>query len=555
MSHVITQPCCNDGGCVAACPVNCIHPTPDEPGFATAEMLYVDPDTCIDCGACVPECPVDAIVPDDALTVTETVFLDINAAYYRDHDVRDGLVPFRPYRPAGVSAPIRVAVVGSGPAGLYTAKELLTESNVHVDVLDRLPTPLGLIRSGVAPDHGATKRVGETLEEVAASPRFRYLLGVEVGPHVTAAALADAYSAVVYAHGASAPKSLGIEGEALAGSISSTEFVAWYNGHPDYAHRRFDLSGERVVVVGNGNVALDVARILLSDPDVLARTDIADHALEALRERSVREVVLLGRRGPADAAFTIGELAGLADLSGVDVVVDDPAPDSDRLGSLDDVTAAKVELLHDFAARTARPENRRLVFRFHTRITEMLGDDRGRVRTLRVTVGGAPDELDTSLVVRSIGYAGEPLDGLPFDDAGGTVPNREGRVVDPATGEVIPGKYVAGWIKRGSRGGIGANRRCGEETARAVLDDAAVGVLAPRATDPDIATDAVRRGATVVDGAAWKRIDAAERAAGRRAGRPRVKLTDLDALIGAAGRSPGGDPVGALSYPDNKERT
>ncbi|SIR92653.1 FAD-dependent oxidoreductase [Williamsia sterculiae] len=534
MSHVITQPCCNDASCIAACPVNCIHPTPDERDFTSAEMLYIDPATCIDCGACVPECPVEAIVPETDLAAEQSVFLDINAAYYRDHDVRDGLVPFRPRRDTQVREPIRVAVVGSGPAGLYTAEELLTEPNVHVDVLDRLPTPLGLIRFGVAPDHASTKLAGEALHEVTSSPRFRYLLGVEVGRDITAAELVEAYSAVVYAHGAAAPKSLGIDGEELRGSISSTEFVAWYNGHPDYADRTYDLSDERVVLVGNGNVALDVARILLADPEVLGRTDIADHALHVLRRSAVREVVLIGRRGPAEAAFTIGELAALAELDGVDVSVETGGRGG-GVRTADALTTAKTDLLRDLAGRPAGSGARRLVFRFHTRPTAILGDEDGGVRGVQVVDGDSAATLSTSLVIRSIGYTGEPLDGLPFDDALGIVPNVGGRVLDPATDGPLAAHYVAGWIKRGPRGGIGTNRRCGQETARAVLDDAAAGTLTPRSADTDIADLATRRGATVLDGAAWGRIDAVERAAGREARRPRVKMTDLRTLITAAG--------------------
>ncbi|NMO04677.1 FAD-dependent oxidoreductase [Gordonia sp. TBRC 11910] len=523
MSHVITASCCNDAGCVAACPVNCIHPTPDEPDFATAEMLYVDPATCIDCGACVSECPVDAIVPAAQLPTDAAAFIDINAAYYRDHDVRGGLVPFRPAVRAQVPSTTRVAIVGSGPAGMYTAKELLAQPNIEVDVIDRLPTPLGLIRSGVSPDHQSTKKVGAVLDSIAASPRVRYLLGVDVGTHVSSEELAEGYHAVVYAHGAFAPKSLGLNGEELPGSVSSSDFVGWYNGHPDFADHRFDLSGERAVIVGNGNVALDIARVLLTDPDDLALTDIADDALKALRESAIREVVVLGRRAASDAAYTVGELAALAGLRDVDVIVDEPLPRS----AGDALVQSKIDVLRTLSART-RGGGRRLVFRFGTTPTAILGVD--HVTGLDVA-DGTP--IASSLLIRAIGYAGQPIGGVPFDTTTGTVPHRDGRIVDPTSGEWLRGRYVAGWIKRGSRGGIGANRRCAEETARSLLDDAAAGLLTAAST-LDVAELARGRGATVVDAQGWRRIDAAERSAGVAAGRVRVKMTDFDELLTVA---------------------
>ncbi|BDD84775.1 putative ferredoxin/ferredoxin--NADP reductase [Tsukamurella pulmonis] len=548
MSHLITQSCCNDAACVPACPVNCIHPTPEEPEFATAEMLYIDPATCIDCGACVPECPVDAIVPDTALTSANERFRGINAEYFRDHDVRAGVLPFRASEPPRVRESARVAVVGAGPAGLYTAQELLAEPNVEVDVIDRLPTPLGLIRAGVAPDHQATKKVGTALDAIARSPRFRYLLGVEVGRHVSPAELAEIYSAVVYAHGAADPKSLGIPGEDLPSSVSSTEFVAWYNGHPDYADRVFDLSGERAVVVGNGNVALDVARILLTDPDDLAKTDIADHALERLRESAVREVVLLGRRGPAEIACTIGELAALGSRSDIDFVIENTAPvegGSAREidGSRDADLHPKLTLLRALAADCDDgTRRRRIVFRFHSRPVTIQGTAEGGVTGIEVedTAGTArsdtpksdPVIIETPLVVRSIGYTGRPLAGLPFDTSRGVVPNHEGRVLDGASGAPLPGQYVAGWIKRGSQGGIGTNRRCGEETARSILSDLASD---PRpAQQTDLVEIVAARDASVIDVRGWESIDSAERAEGATAGRPRVKITDRGALHAAA---------------------
>ncbi|MEJ9080414.1 MULTISPECIES: FAD-dependent oxidoreductase [Gordonia] len=520
MSHVITQSCCNDAGCVAACPVNCIHPTPDEPAFATADMLYVDPATCIDCGACVPECPVDAIVHADALRPNQQVFVDINAAYYRDHDVRDGLVPFRPAPPTRVHSPARVAVVGAGPAGLYAAAELLTEPNVHVDVIERLPTPLGLIRAGVAPDHPSTKKAGDVLDSTTSSPRFRYLLGIDVGVHVTPDDLSSSYDAVVFAHGAPVSKTVGVPGEDRAGYIGSGDFVAWYNGHPDAAGLAVDLSADRAVVIGNGNVALDVARVLLADPDALATTDIADHALDALRSSAVREVVILGRRGPANAAFTVGEVAALVDLP-ADIVVGDP------VGDESDADNSAVALLRTLVDTRTRSHDRRLVFRFDTTPRAVLGDR--SVTGLEVDHDGSADVIETGLIIGAVGFRGAQLDGLPFDSGAGTVPHRDGRVVDAESGEIVAGQYVAGWIKRGARGGIGANRRCAEETARSVIDDLAT--RTDRRVGNDVVALAERNGACVIDADGWRRIDAAERTAGSAEGRPRIKIADVSDLL------------------------
>ncbi len=523
MPHVITQSCCNDAGCVAACPVNCIHPTPDEPEFATAEMLYIDPATCIDCGACIPECPVDAIAPDAELSGNRRRFLSINADYYTDHDVRAGLVPIRPRVTANRRETTRVAIVGAGPAGFYAAERLLREPNVRIDLIDRLPTPYGLVRAGVAPDHASTKKVTDTFASVAASPRFRYLLGVEVGRHVFPAELARAYTAVVYAHGASAVRSLGIPGEDHPGSVSSTEFVGWYNGHPDHADRRYDLSGERAVVIGNGNVALDVARVLLTDQAQLATTDIADHALQALRRSNIREVVVLARRGPAEAAYTVGELATMADIPGVDVVCEPTAiPDET---ATDSVTRAKILLLREFSTAPRSGGDRRVVFRFHTTPAALIGGADG-VRAVE-TAGG--ERIPTGLVIRAIGYRGRPIEGIPFDHDRGIVPNEAGRIAG------MPGRYVAGWIKRGSRGGIGANRVCGEQTALSIIEDLRAGSLDGRPAEHlDIRALAAERGATVIDLSGWNRIDTAESAAGSETGRERVKLTTIDALTQAA---------------------
>jgi ferredoxin--NADP+ reductase len=310
MPHVITQSCCNDGSCVFACPVNCIHPSPDEPGFATSEMLYIDPVACVDCGACVSACPVGAIAPETRLEPKQLPFVEINASFYPERPANVKLPPtskLAPVIPApevrARRRPLRVAIVGSGPAAMYAADELLTQHGVHVNVFEKLPTPYGLVRAGVAPDHQNTKRVTGLFDQVAGHRRFRFFLNVEIGRHLSHADLLAHHHAVLYAVGAPDDRRLDIDGMGLPGTGTATELVAWINGHPDFTDLPVDLGHERVVIIGNGNVALDVARVLASDPDDLARTDISDRALETFRSSAVREVVIAARRGPAQSAL------------------------------------------------------------------------------------------------------------------------------------------------------------------------------------------------------------------------------------------------------------
>ncbi|MGB3441013.1 MAG: FAD-dependent oxidoreductase [Actinophytocola sp.] len=480
MAFAITQTCCSDASCVAVCPVNCIHPTPDEPDFGTTDMLYVDPRTCIDCGACADACPVDAIFPVDALTAALTSYTDINAAYYADRPLAADPSPnfhawgqptFHRVIPSDL-APLSVAVVGTGPAGMYAVEDLLLHTNASVTLIDRLPVAGGLIRFGVAPDHPSTKRIGEVFSRYHTHPRLRLKLGVEVGRDVTAEQLAGRHDAVIYAVGASGARDLGIPGEDLPGSLAATTVVGWYNGHPDVRADAVDLSAERVVVVGTGNVALDVARLLTTDPAKLTGTSIAPHALAALRSSKVREVVLLGRRGPGDAAYTTPELRALTGQNEVELVVDAHDP---RVGSAIDAggEGGKAGLLREVRRETvdwsAPPPHgrRRIVFRFHSAPRSVVGDR--QVRGLRVSGAADDQEITTGQVVRAVGYRGTPLPGLPFDHDSGRIPNTEGRV--------RPGTYVVGWVKRGSTGGIGANRSCAAETVGALLDDAAAGLL------------------------------------------------------------------------------
>ncbi|MFJ1720224.1 FAD-dependent oxidoreductase [Streptomyces sp. NPDC088244] len=540
MTYAITQTCCNDATCVAVCPVNCIHPTPRERAFGSTEMLYVDPRSCIDCGACADACPVDAIFPVDALPAGQQEYAAINAAYFAGQEPEQGdtgpnfhrwsAPSFERGLPSGF-APIRVAVVGTGPAGMYAAEDLLLHTNAEVTLVDRLPVAGGLVRYGVAPDHPATKKVGDAFARFHTHPRVRMHLGVEIGKDITAAELAAHHDAVIYAVGASTDRRIGIPGEDLPGSISATSFVAWYNAHPEVAPDAVDLSSERVVVAGNGNVALDVARILVADPSALAGTDIADHALATLRASKVREVVLLGRRGPEHAAYSASELLALSHLPGVDLVVDgrDPRTGATIDGSAEDGKAALLRGLSRETVDWSRPPapGRRIVFRFHSAPVRVLGDD--TVRAVRVTGDQGELDLPAGTLLRAVGYRGLPVPGLPFDEATGTVPHRGGRV----TG--LPGTYVVGWIKRGPSGGIGANRACAAETVGTLLDDAVAGALPAPEPAPKAFHRLVRsRSRHVVDARGLAAIDRAELARGRDGGRPRVKFGTVPELVAAA---------------------
>jgi ferredoxin--NADP+ reductase len=502
MPHVVTQSCCGDASCVYACPVNCIHPTPDEPDFLTSDMLYIDPVACVDCGACVTACPVDAIVPHDRLPESQEPFASINEAFYRDGRVRPLLAPHVP--PLTVSAgrePLDVAIVGTGPAAMYAADELLTVPGARVTMYERLSVPYGLARTGVAPDHVRTRQVGDLFDRIAAQDGIRIVHGTQVGRDVTHQDLLDRHHAVVYAVGASADRRLDVPGRDLPGTATATEFVAWYNGHPDHAGRRFDLSHERAVIVGNGNVALDVARILTADPEHLAGTSIAPRALEALRDGRVQEVVIVARRGVAHSAFTLPELVGLMQLTGIDLVLDsadldtglDTGPDTGT-GALGHAAAQKLRMLRELAERPATGNGKRIVLRYLASPLAIVGDDRVRgvelVRNAyvpgsgdRVEPTGERETLDAGLVLSSIGYRGTAVPGVPFDEARAVIPNSGGRVLTEPGGAVLPGVYATGWIKRGPTGFIGTNKQDAMETVRHLVEDYSEGRLrAPRAS-------------------------------------------------------------------------
>lgn len=446
--------------------------------------------------------------------------------------------------------PYHVAIVGSGPSGFFAAASLLKAADgsedidIAVDMLEMLPTPWGLVRSGVAPDHPKIKSISKQFEKTSQDPRFRFFGNISVGEHVQADELAERYDAVVYAVGAQSDRALNIPGEDLPGSIAAVDFVGWYNAHPNFEEATPDLSGSRAVVVGNGNVALDVARILVTDPDVLGLTDIADHALDSLRPCGVDEVVVIGRRGPLQTAFTTLELRELGDLDNVDVIVD-PA----QLEGVSDEDAAaagktakqNINVLRDYAKRDPRPGHRRIVLRFMTSPIEIKGDDRverivlGRNELVtddngRVSANdtGEREELPVQLVVRSVGYRGVPTPGLPFDEKTATIPNSGGRV------EGSRNEYVVGWIKRGPTGVIGTNKKDSQETVDTLLADlSGADGLADFPGDhaEKLADWLASRQPKLVTSAHWDLIDAHERAAGEPHGRPRVKLPSLAKLL------------------------
>ena len=491
MPHVITQSCCSDGSCVYACPVNCIHPSPDEPGFATAEMLYIDPVACVDCGACVSACPVGAIAPDTRLEPKQLPFIELNASFYPKPEGKlpptSKLAPVieAPMVRPRSDGPLTVAIVGSGPAAMYAADELLTQRGVRVNVFERLPTPYGLVRAGVAPDHQSTKRVTKLFDKVTKLPGFTFYLNVDVGSDVTHADLLAHHHAVLYAVGAPNDRRLDIDGMGLPGTGTATEMVAWINGHPEFTDLPVDLSHERVVVIGNGNVAFDVARILTTDPDVLARTDISDHALATLRGSRVSEVVIAARRGPVHSAFTLPELIGLT--SACDVVLDGADHDrvvSDLATATDALTRNKLEILSKLGDASAPATRPRIRLAYQLTPTRIVGEQ--RVEGVEFTVTGTDEvcRVDAGLVLTSIGYRGKPIRDLPFDDDTAVVPNDGGRVIDPESGETVRGSYVAGWIKRGPTGFIGTNKSCAGETVHNLVADYNAGMLTEPSSRP-----------------------------------------------------------------------
>jgi ferredoxin--NADP+ reductase len=435
---------------------------------------------------------------------------------------------------------LRVAVVGAGPSGFYTTDQLL-DAGFDVDLLDVLPTPFGLVRTGVAPDHPKIKSVTRIYEKTAGKPGFRFFGGVELGRHISRDELRERYHAVVYAVGTATDNRLGIEGEDRPGSVAAIQFVAWYNGHPNFAGHNFDLSGQRGVVIGNGNVAIDVARMLVLDRDELAPTDTADHAIRGFGSATMRDVVILGRRGPAHAAFTNPELRELGELKRADVIVDPVDLEGVEVTADMSPTARRnVEILRDYAARRPSGRTHRIALRFLRSPVEVLGDEPGApVRGLRIMKNrmeadravptGEEEVIECGLVVRSIGYRGQPLPGVPFDDARGVIANDGGRVTNE-DGRVLPGEYAVGWIKRGPSGVIGTNKKDSADTTAKIIEDAHAGRLnqPPGETDPEAVAAWL---ATTVPGLVtwegWEAIDAHETRLGAAHGRPRVKVVSV----------------------------
>jgi ferredoxin--NADP+ reductase len=445
--------------------------------------------------------------------------------------------------------PYRVAVVGSGPAGFYAAGALLASGGprFEVDLIDRLPTPWGLVRLGVAPDHPNIKAVSRAFEKIAQVPGFRFLGNVEIGRDVSHEELADRYSAVVYALGAQTDRRLGIPGEDLSGSWAATEFVAWYNGHPDFQHLEFDLSHERAVVIGNGNVALDVARMLALTPEELAPTDTTDAAIEAINAAGVKEILVLGRRGPVQAAWTPVEVGELGELAGADILVSPAELDLDpasaaELDAAPPTVKRSFEHLRAYAGRAPVGRPRAIRLRFFTSPVAIHGA--GKVEAIELVRNDLVDgkavatndreTLACGIVFRSVGYRGLPIEGVPFDEGSWTVPNDGGRVLR-ADGSPLVGVYCAGWIKRGPTGVIGTNKKDATETVERLIADAAAGALehgeGPAAIDALLS----ERGIPVVTQVGWEAIDTAEKSAGEPHGRPRIKLAEWDALLEAAG--------------------
>jgi ferredoxin--NADP+ reductase len=455
----------------------------------------------------------------------------------------------------------RAAVIGAGPSGFYAADQLL-RAGVAVDLYDALPTPYGLVRAGVAPDHPKIKSVTRMYDKTAQHPDFRFFGGVEVGADVTPEDLLERYHAVVYAVGTPTDNRLSIPGDERRGSVAATQFVAWYNGHPSHVDEAFDLSCARAVVIGNGNVAIDVARMLVLDPDEVASTDTADHAIEAFAGASVTDVVILGRRGPAQAAFTNPELRELGELTRADLVVDpaEIALDPYSAGWLESDDASptvrrNVTMLREFAARRPTGKSHRIELRFCRSPVEIVGDEDGPVTGVRVVRNGlerdsrggvravATDEhelISCGLVIRSIGYRGRPLPGVPFDERRGLIRNDGGRVCEE-DGTPRTGEYAVGWIKRGPSGVIGTNKKCAADTIGRLLDDLARG----RLNDPPAAgVDAIEawlrtRVSGLVMWRGWEAIDAHERHVGASAGRPRVKLVRVPEMLAVAGQKTG----------------
>jgi len=461
-----------------------------------------------------------------------------------------------------VNFPLRVAIVGSGPSGFYAAEHLQKQASlvVEIDMFDRLPTPYGLVRGGVAPDHQKIKSVTKVYDKIASNPNFRFYGNVEFGKDVTLDDFQNHYHAIIFAVGAQTDKELGIPGEELAGSHPATEFVAWYNAHPDHRDEKFDLSQENVAVIGVGNVAMDVVRILASTYDELYQTDIADYALEALYDSNVKNIYIFGRRGPAQSAFTNPEIKELGELADAEVIV---APEEVALDSYsqayldsgqDKVAAKNVEILRGYSEQAPEGKSRKIIMRFLTSPVELIGTN--RVEAIKIVKNELyqtdkgelrPRETDQTevipvgLVFRSVGYRGVALPGVPFYDKWGTIPNDKGRVTtDIKDGQQVIGNYVVGWIKRGPSGVIGTNKPDSVETVNMLLEDLTNGNLLNPTTPRREAFETLlrKRQPDIVTFDDWLELDKLEQARGQAVNRPRVKFSRVDEMLAALEKSP-----------------
>jgi ferredoxin--NADP+ reductase len=471
--------------------------------------------------------------------------------------------------PGTPAQPLRIAIIGAGPSGFYAAEHLLKQTDiaVQVDMFERLPSPYGLVRGGVAPDHPKIKKVTRVYDKIAEHPSFRYFGHVEYGTDLTHDDLTSHYHAIIYAVGTQSDRKLDIPGEDLPGSHGATEFVAWYNAHPDYAHLQFDLSQEAAAVVGIGNVAMDVARILGRSQAELHATDIADYALEALAHSNIKTIYILGRRGAAQAKFTNPEVKEMGEMEEADVIVDPAEVDLDPLSqaildSGEDKTAVRnVEVLRQYSRKPPSGKPRQIIFRFLVSPVEIIGAD--RVEAIRIVKNELVDDgrgdlrpqptgdyeiLPVGLVFRSVGYLGTPLPDVPFYERWGTIPNDRGRVMTAVKdGEQVTGEYVVGWIKRGPSGVIGTNKPCAVETIEALLEDLAAGrLLRPAWPSVGMVEELLKgRGIRYITFEDWQIIDQLEIIRGEAAGRPRLKFSDvydmLDTLESYKSAQPTGD--------------
>lgn len=447
------------------------------------------------------------------------------------------------------SPKLRAAIVGAGPSGFYASGQLLAEG-FTVDLIDQLPTPFGLVRFGVAPDHPKIKNVTRVFTKTAENPDFRFFGGVQLGRDITREELLERYDLVLYTIGTNSDNRLGIDGEDLKGSYPATDFVAWYNGHPFAAENEFDLDCERAVVIGNGNVAIDVARMLVLDADEVTPTDTADHAVEAFKSHGVKEVIILGRRGPAQAAFTNPELLELGELKRADVIVDPADMELDELSKnwlesdmAEPTNRRNVDIMTEYSQRTPEGKSHRVVLKYLRSPVEILGDGE-KVTGIRVAINeivddgngnpkavptGETEDIECGLVFRSIGYRGEPVDSIPFEPKRGLISNEGGRVTD-GSGNPLPGEYVSGWIKRGPSGVIGTNKKDSADTVAKIVEDREAGKIPAKEPVGDNREWLLGKVPDLVEWDGWLKIDAHEVSLGEPNGRPRVKLVDIDEM-------------------------